>query len=254
MEDCKKIHDQYSELLAAYEKWRAFVKKNIKGTKRKDFLQEGLSLKKELLEVLEHFTARLIKYRDIEARLAELQTELDTAIAFEVDNMKGIVYLAENLPPYFQEDPTRKHKLQSLFKLMTHPNTPIRKIDLSESNIYNDGAQLIAEVLMHPNNRLKELNLSNNQIYFVGAKAIANAISSSQNQLVSLNLLGNWISFEAKPGELAQMMTNFVSPNSKLEYLDLKYNKISLAGINEIEGVINASPKANGISLQPQTS
>ncbi|KAJ6822350.1 RAN GTPase-activating protein 1 [Iris pallida] len=72
----------------------------------------------------------------------------------------------------------------------------LRKLVLSENELKDEGAVLIAKALEEGHTELKEVDLSTNMIRRVGARSLARAVSTDKPGFVMLNINGNWISDE----------------------------------------------------------
>lgn len=72
----------------------------------------------------------------------------------------------------------------------------LKKINLSENELRDEGAVLIGRALEGSNPQLRELDLSSNELRRVGARCLAQAIVSNKPDFVLLNINGNVLSEE----------------------------------------------------------
>ncbi|KAJ6837516.1 RAN GTPase-activating protein 1 [Iris pallida] len=72
----------------------------------------------------------------------------------------------------------------------------LKKLVLSENELKDEGAVLIAQALEEGHKDLQEVDLSTNMIRRVGARSLARAVSTNKRDFIMLNINGNWISDE----------------------------------------------------------
>ena len=119
------------------------------------------------------------------------------------------------------------------FKLIFEVKT-LQKLDLSETDLYDDQARTISDCLKS-NNSLQELNMSSNEITSKAAKEIGETIQVNTT-LRKLDVHDNRISDD---GVVA--ISNGLKCNNSLQELNMSHNEITSKGIKKIGEAIQVN-------------
>jgi Ran GTPase-activating protein (RanGAP) involved in mRNA processing and transport len=111
-------------------------------------------------------------------------------------------------------------------------SSALKRIDLSENDISDEGARYLAEML-DTNMKLIQLSLSENQIGNDGVKMIADVLSRGNTALQDFNLSANTDINDESIGTLIDM----IKRNQSLKKLDLRHCDFSEDGERELQAV-----------------
>lgn len=113
-------------------------------------------------------------------------------------------------------------------------SSALKRLDLGENDISDDGAKSIAEMLTM-NTSLLQLFLNENQISNYGMKLLANALLQSYTNLQILNLSAN----TDVDDESIESLTDMLEHNRVLKKLDLRHASFSKNGEKRLRAVAN---------------
>jgi len=105
-------------------------------------------------------------------------------------------------------------------------NTSLKYFNICNNNLKDRGFQTLAKVLKD-NNTIEKLDISCNRLDDYHLGLFKNYLM--KNTLKSLNLFGNYIGDNG-----VEILIDALKLNTKLKILDLRYNKITRYGINDI--------------------
>ena len=114
-------------------------------------------------------------------------------------------------------------------------SSALKRLDLTENDISNEGAKYIAEILA-TNTSLLQLFLSENQIGNYGMKLLANVLLQRNANLEILNLSAN----TNVDDESIDSLTDMLEHNRALKKLDLRYTGFSKSGEKRLRTVANS--------------
>lgn len=101
----------------------------------------------------------------------------------------------------------------------------LKRVDLAENDISNEGAKYLAEMLA-TNTNLLQLSLSENRIGNDGMKLLANALGHGDTRLELLNMSANIDISD----EIIDSLVDMMEHNQSLKKLDLRHNNLSEDG------------------------
>lgn len=118
----------------------------------------------------------------------------------------------------------------------------IKKLNLTNNNIRNEGCKYIAE-LLKINKLLISLDLTYNKLSYIGIKIIANALKHN-NTLKDLYLASNNVNCDGIKYLIDSLINNKI-----LQKLDLKYNKIKSNGLEYISNFLKTNNTLKELDL-----
>jgi len=151
MDNCEEIPKQYAVLIEAVLRFKSL---EISRATR----VAALGLKKEIEDLmigewLEDVNKFVESYAWILPRIHKIRQELgisnETRSEFTV-NRRGFVMPRHTL---------QEEQLPTINMILTHPQNPIKKLSLYNSNITDSGFRELSKALQHPCNKIVELDL-----------------------------------------------------------------------------------------------
>ena len=121
-----------------------------------------------------------------------------------------------------------------LAKALTHPNCTLNSLNLAGNNITDEGVIHLCTALTHTNCTLNSLNLMYNKITDEAVKHLSTALIHTNFKLNSLNLAGNNITDEA----VRHLSAALTDTNCTLNSLDLRDNQITDKGVKHLSSAL----------------
>lgn len=149
-----------------------------------------------------------------------------------------------NTEPHWKPSP--EIRMEEIIADITHSNSAVRELDLSERDIDDAKAKQIAKALVNKNCTVEHLNLSQTNLSCDGAALIAKALSDAHCRLQSLNFSGTSLNDSGRPftnRAWSNIIKGLKNKNNKLLSLDVA-NPTSFAANGVSEGDINSLFKA----------
>jgi len=249
MHPCQQLKNLYNKLIGQQTELNRFLQSAQKRTNRKGFIKQGNALAAKIVEAktvpqiyetIKQFFGMDISIR---RRLQKIKDELDLhpGLNFRVANEKVTPYCTGVVSFH---DPVI---LEDLCAMITHQQSPISNLDLSNRSLNNIDIHLLLTSLKNPNNKIKELKLSHNSIGVSGSIFIADTLENPNNRLETLLLEDNNI--ESEGAKLIFAALN--SSNCKLLSLNLEDNGIGDDAVDAItEALSNPETKIDLIQIQ----
>jgi hypothetical protein len=215
-EQCRKIGENYKNLLGAVEHWKWLLSSGGREKDRRKFIRDGMATQDSILFLInsvDQETGLRLSTRRIEKRLAEIKKEL------RLDVNLGVDYLTV----YFRGGLIKDDDLQCLRKIIEHEKNPIQYLHLTNCGMKHAFLTILMNALVHQHNRVIDLDLSMNDIGDRAMELIVKALKHQNNKIRNLKLSNNQI---GKPG-MELLADALKDPNNKLVMIGLRNNRVS---------------------------
>lgn len=232
---CQQLKTLYKELSEADADLKGLMSGGLLETDRKEFIRQGVAIMQraevigEIKKIFgDYFKPEIVLKRKIEAIGRELGSDLQFVISGDMVN------------PFFPRTEggvLTNEYLEELSRFITHPRSPIQRLQLKDRRMSTRGLDILAEALKNPANRVETLSLDENALTDKNVDVLIGILTHPDNKLRDLSLEKNWINTRAA----GALLRSLKDPSNKLITLDLAHNSINFE-IGEIMNEVLTDP------------